>query len=61
MKTELELYIESFMPPGMELWCDTNRQFFIDAHGPDDYEPFMLSAAWTLYRRIYRNPEMNGM
>lgn len=51
----LREYIESCPPPGMDSWIDTNRQAFIDQHGLDEYRTFLLSAAWTLYRRIYRD------
>lgn len=56
MKSDLELYIESFAPPGMDSWIDNNRETFIAQHGPNEYEAFLLSAAWTMYRRIYRDP-----
>ena len=56
MKSDLELYIESFAPPGMDSWIEQNKDSFIAQHGPDEYEAFLMSAAWTLYRRIYRDP-----
>lgn len=54
---DFKQYVESLPPPGMDQWIQDNRAEFYAKHG-DEYEAFLMSAAWTLYRRIYRDPEV---
>ena len=54
MKTFSEYLAES-CPPGMEQWCSENEQAFKDQHGAD-WQMYLLSTAWTIYRRAYINP-----
>lgn len=56
METLLE-YIDAQCPPGMDQWVASNRQAFIDTHG-DEYQIFLMSAAWSLYKKIYRNDDV---
>lgn len=50
-------YVESLPPPGMDQWIDANKQSFINQHG-DEYHTFLMSAAWSLYRKIYQGLDM---
>jgi hypothetical protein len=56
METFLE-YVEAQCPPGMDQWVASNKQAFMDTHG-EQYQAFLMSAAWSLYRKIYRNSEV---
>jgi hypothetical protein len=58
METFLE-YIGGQTPPGMDQWVASNKQAFVDQHG-DEHQAFLLSAAWSLYKKIYRDPEVNS-
>lgn len=58
MKTFIEFLAES-CPPGMEQWCADNAQAFQDQHG-SEWQTFLLSAAWTIYRRAYIAPFVDG-
>jgi hypothetical protein len=43
----------------MDQWVASNKQAFVDQHG-DEHQAFLLSAAWSLYKKIYRNPEVEA-
>jgi len=57
METFLE-YVEGQCPPGMDQWVASNKQAFVDQYGMDEYQIFLMSAAWSLYKKIYRNSEV---
>lgn len=50
-------WVEQTPPPGMDQWVKDNEPAFIANHG-EDYKAHLMSAAWTIYRRIYRDPEV---
>lgn len=54
MKSLAEFLAES-VPPGLEKWCQDNEAAFKKAHG-DQWEAFLLSTAWTMYKRAYASP-----